>query len=829
MSILQTRPDSTLPTARGTWPALALGLVCLAAVVTLVYANVLFMGHSLVATANSSPFHDHWPGRNHRNWHDQGGVWWQWEPAAQFFGRAYRAGEVPLWDPTAAGGVNAHVNVTQGQYFPPYVALLLAGNTPLQRDIYYVLILLASGVGCFLLLWRNGFHTASAVFMGVGWMLGGTMTQNVNAFLGQTYATLPWMLLATDWLLDTLRWRALGFAAVAVGVCTYSSFLPIVISGYVLIGIQAGVYAVFAAASARQAKWVALLRPAAAFAAAIVLALGCAAIILLPLTAAQRDSKSFHTFYTGIGDMAYTWDLMPSLLSPRLFYDVWQVEPYMDAFIPKPAGYTTHFFYTGVAVVLLLSLARRDERVRVRRLTWFFAAAAALLFLKLAGMPPVQWIAHLPVFKFLHFIPYFSGACALALTGLAACGVEALVRHGVRRRRFAVALAIAAAVVALVPAFIAVNGYNHSATARITLLYFLEIDRVALVIASLLGVAYFRMRGELAGSTAGILAIVLVVVELAPLAFERRNPRVDAWSETLPPFVRFVQQDREAFRIHSIHSFALQPNTFQGVGISGISSLGVFNQPRFTALIEAFFKTQFNSGFIIPISLLPTSRPALDVLNVKYVITWAATAAEQAALAEAGLTVVHTDGHFSVYRNPSVWPRAFVAHDYRIAPDQTLAINALSAGPTKDVAILEFRPTIASGGGPASGCEIVEYRPNRVVIAGEQSAPGMLVLLDSFANGWTATVNGQSVPIVPAYGAFRAVEVPAGRWEVTMRYHVPRLRPALVLAMLSLAVAMVAVFIRRDLPGSSRVAARESPSAPPEAADVDGQLTRSRT
>ena len=58
-----------------------------------------------------------------------------------------------------------------------------------------------------------------------------------------------------------------------------------------------------------------------------------------------------------------------------------------------------------------------------------------------------------------------------------------------------------------------------------------------------------------------------------------------------------------------------------------------------------------------------------------------------------------------------------------------------------------------------------------------------------------------------AYGAFRGVEVPAGRWEVTMRYEVPRLRAALVLAMVALAVAVVAIFLRRDLPGASQVAA----------------------
>lgn len=807
MSIVQKgSSDTEFAARRSLRSSLAIGLTCLAVVVVLVNANIIFMGETLVATANFSPIDDRWPGRNHRNWHDQGAVWWQWEPAGQFFGRAYRAGELPLWDPTAAGGVDAHVNVTQGQYFLPYVALLLAGNTPMQRDLYYLLILLASGFACFVLLRRNGFHMASAVFMGTAWMLGGTMTQNVNAFLGQTYAMLPWLVLVVDWLLDTLRWRALGVAALAVGLCTYSSFLPIVISGYVLIGIQAGVYALMAARTAKQTPWVALLRLSAVFAIAVALALGIAAIILVPLMEAQRDSASFHTYYTGIGQMAYPWDLVPSLLSPRLFYDVWQTEPYTAAFIPKLTWYSTHYFYVGAVVVLLLSFVRRDERIRVRRLTWFFAVAAALFFLKLMGIPPVQWIAYLPVFKFLHFIPYFSGAFALALVGLAACGVEALVTHSVRPRRFLAAMATTAAVMATVPVFIWVNGYNHAATARITLLYFLEIDRVVAVLVSLLGIAYFRMRQELRGSTAGVLAILLVIVELGPLAFERRPARADVWNDRLPEYVRFLQQDREQFRIHSIDNFALPPNTFQGVGIAAINSLGVFNESRFTALIEAFFKTELNSGFIITSSLLPTSRPVLDLLNVKYVVTCVTTPEKQAELAAVGLKLVLTDGNFSVFRNPTVWPRAFVAHDYYVGPNATEAMKSGVVPLAQDVAVLEARPTFAPGGGPATAAQIRKYRPNQVVVSGDDSTPGMLVLLDSFGEGWSATVNGKTVSIVPAYGAFRGVEVPAGRWEVTMRYEVPRLRAALVLAMVALAVAVVAIFLRRDLPGASQVA-----------------------
>ena len=44
------------------------------------------------------------------------------------------------------------------------------------------------------------------------------------------------------------------------------------------------------------------------------------------------------------------------------------------------------------------------------------------------------------------------------------------------------------------------------------------------------------------------------------------------------------------------------------------------------------------------------------------------------------------------------------------------------------------------------------------------------MILDAWAPGWTATVDGRGVPLVRADGAFRAVAVPAGRHTIESRY-----------------------------------------------------------
>jgi uncharacterized membrane protein YfhO len=61
----------------------------------------------------------------------------------------------------------------------------------------------------------------------------------------------------------------------------------------------------------------------------------------------------------------------------------------------------------------------------------------------------------------------------------------------------------------------------------------------------------------------------------------------------------------------------------------------------------------------------------------------------------------------------------------------------------------------------------------------ESDGSGYLVMRDSFARGFEASVDGRPEPVVRANGKHRAVYVPAGRHEVAVRYAPPGLRAGL--------------------------------------------------
>ncbi len=69
------------------------------------------------------------------------------------------------------------------------------------------------------------------------------------------------------------------------------------------------------------------------------------------------------------------------------------------------------------------------------------------------------------------------------------------------------------------------------------------------------------------------------------------------------------------------------------------------------------------------------------------------------------------------------------------------------------------------------------YAPEEVRVRVETPQPAVLILLDSFDKGWTATLeNGAELPILRANALVRAVVVPAGTHFVTFSYRTPLLK-----------------------------------------------------
>jgi hypothetical protein len=180
----------------------------------------------------------------------------------------------------------------------------------------------------------------------------------------------------------------------------------------------------------------------------------------------------------------------------------------------------------------------------------------------------------------------------------------------------------------------------------------------------------------------------------------------------------------------------------------------------------------------------------LDLLGVAYAIlpTTAKPGPQFVPLAAT------PSGAVMLFRNDGRRPRAFVTSRFQWEPDDTAATQHLfDAG----------RPVLLAGTGtsslgpPDAPCELAYPRPERVEMHCTAPAPAYAVLLDAFAPGWTATVDGQPAPIERAEVVARAVRLDPGAHTLVMTYRTPRLRLGGGLALVGWLLALGLLLIRR--------------------------------
>ncbi len=240
-------------------------------------------------------------------------------------------------------------------------------------------------------------------------------------------------------------------------------------------------------------------------------------------------------------------------------------------------------------------------------------------------------------------------------------------------------------------------------------------------------------------------------------------------------------------------------------GIALVESPGSIVSRDFQAVMDAARR----HGVVRPDGLAEPHRGVLDALATRYIILpgksgYAGTErVAPATTAEAGEEEPLEDA--ALWYNPHALPRAWIVHDVESLPP--LSENSPQAllqrteevyfpdGELRDLrksAVVESRDAIEIA--PAvetdsrvSTCRFVRDEPNRIEIAADLAAPGLLVISDAYDPGWTAEViaidpatadeslsdsnaAGQRVPVLRSNRVMRGIPLPAGSHRVILRY-----------------------------------------------------------
>jgi hypothetical protein len=166
-------------------------------------------------------------------------------------------------------------------------------------------------------------------------------------------------------------------------------------------------------------------------------------------------------------------------------------------------------------------------------------------------------------------------------------------------------------------------------------------------------------------------------------------------------------------------------------------------------------------------------------------------------------------------------PRATLVPTWRVTGSSAAALDA-AIEPRFDparLAIIETDPGLTPREHGVAGHAVYhELEPEDVRIDVDAPDPSILVVRNAWDEGWSATLDGRSVPLLRVDGFVQGVAVPQGRHEVRLAYQEPAIGRGIAwsaLVWLGLLVVLVAALLRGRRAQASGTSAGGGGSAAP--------------
>lgn len=676
------------------------------------------------------------------------------EPDGLLVRAALRDGRLPTWTPWISAG---RPLLAAQQSAPLFPLTWIGAVFPYWESQAWIAVLklLVAGLGTFALGRTLGLRPWSALLGGIAFAFGSylvdwLMHPHVNA-----YALLPWLFVAAD---RVCRRGSLRSAAVLAAVF-----------GLAWLGGQPESALLVTLATA---AWVAYRLPArrdslprAALAAgALVFGVALAAVMLLPLVEALRES----------GSASRSRPPIPLKAAASLVFPEYWGRPDRAGEVPGPSNFTERTLYAGVLPVLLAGAGLVARRPRGPQL--FFAALAAVALLISFDTGPITDVVYdLPGLDAIN-VSRALVLAAFAISLLAAFGLERWLDGTAAERR---RMLRAAAVLALVPA-VAVAVVRPDGPRLDSWLRWIVLAAATLALLA----AARRPRGWLAPAACALAAVDLLWMGWG------FNPAIDkAQADPPEPPAVAAMHDVTASGGRVVGVGGLEPNTasrWQLFDARGHEQPAVDRTVRLwyalgggaTASTEAVAPTEARTPHL------------LDTFGVRAVLVDRRVGVPPL---RADRIAYDGPGGF-VLEHRTALPPAFVAYGWRPVPSVEAGLFGVAGGTTaqaRDTPVIETSDAPPPGEPPAARpARVRERTDTSVTLDVEARQAGRLVLLDTFYPGWKATVDGRDAEIEAANVAFRAVAVGPGRHEVRFEYRPGSVRTGAIISLAALVLLL---------------------------------------
>jgi hypothetical protein len=712
---------------------------------------------------------------------------WLYLPLKQYMLERLTAGELPQWFPYEALG-RPFIGVAATGVFHPFTALYFVFSVPDAYRASTLFSCLLAALGAFVLGCMLNFSRTGALLAGIAFTFSGYVVSFTESLV-YLYAIcmLPFFCAALEKALVS------GAAWTVAPALVWASVL---LNGDFQTGYYYGLIALlWTVARSPLPRLKATLR----LTLVVCLTALLAGIQLGPTWAVFVNSERVHPNL--FHEQALLWSTHPLRLVTMLAAPVGQeADPSTLArfFFGTPAGSLwAESLYLGVPVTglaLLGTWCRRD----LRALALLGGLAFLLSLGRYGGLYEV----------FYHVVPFWSafrfpeklmGVASFAVAMLAGAGLDAL-RAGKGRATPWLVTAAVGLLAGLVLHTESANAWLSESFGAPTALVHEVTSSAALAFlfstVTALGVGIVTagiQRGALRLEVLLAVLVTIVTLDLARAnAGAYHTAPVEAATFT-PPLLEALRA-REGtlapgrFRMVTIERFTFATPVYLKPLLGQYGAQSVEHRQALDLEHNAQFR-------------LETVRPYLPGYSTVFAAMSKATIEQQVGMeAAARLNATYYVGRRHHLKNPQLareviaelpgYDLALFRNPVPAKPRAYLSLQPERASAPVDPATLLARPDFLNGTvdvietiaeslpGPARGghATIEQYKPEEVRVRVETPQPAVLILLDAFDQGWTATLeDGVEVPIRRANALVRAVVVPAGAHMITFRYETPLL------------------------------------------------------
>ena len=712
-----------------------------------------------------------------------------WLPLKQYLIERLAAGELPQWFPYEALG-RPFIGTAATGLFHPFTVLYFLLPAPDAYRASTLLSCLLAAVGAFMLGRTLNLSRAGAFVAGVAFSLSGYVVSFTEHLIYlYSICVLPLFCAGLERALTSSRaWVA---AAAAVWATVF------------LIGDgQTGYYYIFIAIA-----WTVARAPGSYREACLRLMLIggltglLAAVQLGPAGAVFKESVRMSPAFSQ--ELALRWSTHPLRLVTIFASPVdGKVHPadmgrYFFGSPPTPieggiSGLLTESLYLGVPMTGLAVLGawyRRDLRV----LTVLGCFALLLALGRFGGLYEL-FSRLVPFWSAFRYPEKFMGIVSLAVAVLAGAGLDTA-----RTGKSPVTPWLVAAVLCAGTWL----GLRTEAAGAWIAAYFMAPPVLARAVTSSTALAFFfsaiaalGMWLVVLGTGRGWLPVrAMLMVPAAIIALDLGRANMEAYhtgpaeaASFTPPLVEALKLSEGAlrpgrFRLVSLRSTYFVPDSVSdllghdAVGIARRQALDLEHNTPFHIESADHYLPGLSTAFA-SMRERKIGAEAAARYNVAYYVGRRFLLKDPSFVRSLIAELPQYD--LALFRNPvPAKPRAYLSlkPEYTASPIDPAALLARPDFLNGEVDVIETSAETLPGPSTGGTATIERYDAEEVRVRVETPRPAVLILLDAYDKGWTATLdNGGEVPILRANVLTRAVVVPAGTHVITFSYQTPLLK-----------------------------------------------------